>query len=750
MSNWRFIVGAIVAICIIVLIIVLGAMFGKVEDGGEIPERKVGKILVQTECPQNYGSRPLLVVSMDGFRADYLTRNLTPTLQEFADEGVSAEYMVPSYPTLTFPNHYSIVTGLYPESHGIIRNNFFDPVFKETFSYKNNHMTEGRWWGGEPIWNTLNKQGKKSATYFWPGSDAFIEDGQPTYWMKYDGTKPYNARIEQVVDWLMLPEEERPHWITLYFSEPDYTGHAYGPNSEELNDELRMMDYYFSTLLEGLVEKNILNCVNIILLSDHGLAQGDKILSVMDYVHDIKEHASFKGGASGKISLKQQSKEAALEIMRQLSCRREEMRVYDPKGLPKRVHFSYNRRIEDLIIDVDPGYALNLKPMDWVMDGVHGYDNIFPEMNTIFMARGPDFQSNLKVKPFQNIEVYNLMCHLTGVIPAKNNGTWGALHHMLRTPPEVPQIVEHEKPPVLRYPNSSLGSYAGDSGCEGDATILEPWMPSLDLTKEQEEKIETYHAPWGIPTINNSVVNVSILYHMDRITGYSSAIQIPLWTSFTVYPYQIDNFRNNLGGSRWSSDARLQPDMTPTCTAYSVLKRLNFSMLPLFPSAFSRNHTEGWDTSHLISNAIPVSQDVRDRWQGLLSTLAPAWIESQGPLNFVLGPVFDYDSNSHPDNFSAFSKKPAVPTDLFCVLTRCQAEVRTLDRCPFEELDSIAFIFHQDQPISNCLSLGEFALKFTSRVKDVELVTGLTLFPKVPFETRVHQILRIHPQLWPL
>ncbi|KAK7074143.1 hypothetical protein SK128_018584 [Halocaridina rubra] len=258
-----------------------------------------------SECPVDFGPRPLIVVSLDGFRPDYLRRGQTPVLKALADAGVQAQYMISTYPTVTFPNHYTMVTGLYPETHGIIENNFFDPEFQREFTLSGPEKDEGRWWGGEPIWNTLTKHGKKSASYFWPGSSAPIGGQHPTYWFKYDKTVNFTARINQVLEWISLPNEERPVWISLYFNQPDLVSHYEGPYSVDVDEQLRDVDYHIGLLQDGLREQGLLNCVNIMILSDHGMVPTDReqILGVKDFVPNIEEYATFRGDAVGKLTL---------------------------------------------------------------------------------------------------------------------------------------------------------------------------------------------------------------------------------------------------------------------------------------------------------------------------------------------------------------------------------------------------------------------------------------------------------------
>lgn len=183
-----------------------------------------------------------LLISFDGFRHDYITKADTPALDELVDSGVKATGLMPAFPSKTFPNHYTLVTGLYPESHGIVLNEMYDPVFNATFTLRNGEPAKGRWWGGEPIWATAGNNGKRSAALFWPGSEAEIAGHRPTYYYTYDGNMQHDKRVDQVIDWMMLPPEERPAVITMYFSAADTAGHVYGPDTPEVAAAVRELD----------------------------------------------------------------------------------------------------------------------------------------------------------------------------------------------------------------------------------------------------------------------------------------------------------------------------------------------------------------------------------------------------------------------------------------------------------------------------------------------------------------------------
>src|SRR5690242_9266558 len=218
-------------------------------------------------------SDPVILVSIDGFRADYLDRGLTPTLASLAASGVRADALKPSFPTLTFPNHYTLVTGLYPDHHGIVNNRMTDPAFEHGFVYKEQAtIDDPRWWGGEPLWVSAEKQGVRSATMFWPGSTVAIAGVRPTYWKPFDGKVAPDARVDQVLAWLDLPAARRPRFLTLYFEQVDHEGHEHGPESAEVDAALADVDAALARLVNGLRARGRLDATDLVVVSDHGQA----------------------------------------------------------------------------------------------------------------------------------------------------------------------------------------------------------------------------------------------------------------------------------------------------------------------------------------------------------------------------------------------------------------------------------------------------------------------------------------------
>ncbi|XP_068244378.1 ectonucleotide pyrophosphatase/phosphodiesterase family member 3-like [Palaemon carinicauda] len=742
----------ILAIILLIAIIILVALLASRTKGRKTEPFQPPERLDGSKCPAEYGSHPLILVSIDGFRADFLQRNLTPSIQNVANRGVHAQYMMASYPTVTFPNHYTIVTGLLPESHGIVANSFYDPEFRERFSLSGNASSEGKWWGGEPIWNTATKQGKKSATYFWPGSGADVNGKRPTFWKEFNSSTPFEERVLQVLEWVSLKKESRPSFVSLYLEEPDHASHESGPDSEETNKQLKYVDEIVNMLMTGLKQRNLTNCVNVILLSDHGATEAgtERVIDLKEYIPNLLEEAYYQRSVVSRIGPKNKSEGVELDMIRKLVCTRDDnvMRVYQKEGLPKRMHFSKSRRIEDIVIEMDLGYTTQFNS-SWALEGQHGYDNYYSAMNSLFIAYGPDFKQDTKIKPFQNTELYNLMCEMIGIEPAENNGTRGSLYHLLANPPETPVDPQVQIYPVLKLPGVEILPMWNQSACDGE--FQKPsWFSTLEMNTMQEQNAERKHLPWGIPQSTSSETSdVGLLYHPDHVTGFSLSLKMPLWTSYTLNQNNHDLawFQPEL--AMWTSDFRLNETTTPSCEIFRNLEGLDYHMFTLFPTTLAEEQSGESSASFMVSNAIPVHSSLKDDWLELMNVL-PHWIKTYGPLNILMGPIFDTADNPHISELT--DRQIPVPSDLFVVLTRCLETVTSLDLCHPLHLDTRTFILHQYTPVKNCFkSQEEHLMKFSAVVKDVEHFTHFRLFPNLAFANRVNLTLMSHPELlWTL
>jgi predicted AlkP superfamily pyrophosphatase or phosphodiesterase len=396
-------------------------------------------VLLATGCRMGSDvEKTVILISIDGFRADYTDLYETPNLDRLIAGGAHAqEGMKPVYPSKTFPNHYSIVTGLYPARHGIVSNSMYDPDLDDTFSISDREAVENpEWWEGEPIWTAVEKQGGRAATYFWVGSETPFDDIRPSYWYTYDGSVPGEERVDQVLEWLDLPDEERPRFISLYFSEVDDAGHWNGPESPETAASVANVDGYIGRLITGLEDRGIFDRVNVIVVSDHGMSQlsPDRVVALDDYVSmdDLlwQDSTPLIGlwPAEGKTQA----------VFDALNGAHPSLQVWMRDDVPERFHYVGNKRIPPIVGHLDDGWSL-ARTREWAeanpnrfTGGTHGYDNEVISMRALFVAHGPAFKEGVTVEPFVNVELYNVMAGILDIQPSNNDGTPGTLDAILR------------------------------------------------------------------------------------------------------------------------------------------------------------------------------------------------------------------------------------------------------------------------------------------------------------------------------
>ena len=350
----------------------------------------------------------VVLVSMDGFRWDYAKKFKLQNLEKIAKQGVHAKSMRPAYPSKTFPNHYSIVTGLYPDHHGIINNAFYDSTLKEAFSLSTPAKNDSRFYGGNPIWNVAELQGVRTASFFWPGSDT--DQKRPSIFKKYDEKTPYETRIDTVLKWLELPEKQRPHLITLYFDEPDHTGHNFGPLSPENKKIIIKMDSIMGELSSKLDQLSIGKEINLIIVSDHGMTEinNTKKIVILDYLKP--EWLDYKTVINPIMSL--QAKTGFQDSIANALKKVPHIKFWKAGNLPKRLHYGKNPRVLDFVIEAKKGYSLAKISTQNIKGGTHGYDNKEKDMQAIFYAKGPAFKVNKEINSFQNISIYPLIAKI--------------------------------------------------------------------------------------------------------------------------------------------------------------------------------------------------------------------------------------------------------------------------------------------------------------------------------------------------
>lgn len=389
---------------------------------GRISIGRLALVCLLAACvpAQSGPQHTVILISIDGYRSDYFDSIPTPGLTRLASEGTRAERMVPVFPSKTFPNHYSIVTGLYPEQHGIVSNDMYDPERDARFSLDDRSAVEDpRWWGGEPIWVAVERQGGTAAAFFWPGTEAPIAGVRPTRWKPYDGRVPNFARVDTVLAW--LGSSRRPNLVTLYFSDVDAAGHDHGPFSPELRAAVWRVDSAMVRLLDGLETLRLLDSIHVIVTSDHGMmsTSRDRVILLDDY---LREEAVDVVDWTPVLGLwpRRASEDEIIGALRNAHPR---LQVWRRAEVPARFRYSHHRRIPPIVGHADPGWSIALR-RQWERNparfdgGSHGWDPQVPEMGAFFVARGPRLRRGAVVQPFQSLHVYALLAELLGIRPA--------------------------------------------------------------------------------------------------------------------------------------------------------------------------------------------------------------------------------------------------------------------------------------------------------------------------------------------
>ncbi|WP_421568961.1 ectonucleotide pyrophosphatase/phosphodiesterase [Stenotrophomonas sp. PD6] len=386
-------------------------------------------------APTAVASAPkLLLVSIDGLRADALDRGITPNLSRIVHEGVRAKWMTPSYPSLTFPNHYTIVTGLRPNHHGIIHNSMQEEALGRFQLNLRDAVTDSRWWGGEPIWVSAEKAGVHSATWSWPGSEAAIQGVRPSQWRMYDETVALSDRVDTVLGWVGQTDADAPRLVTLYMEQVDKAGHHFGPDSPEYTAAIAQVDVAIGRLLDGLAARGLADSTNLIVVSDHGMATvpDGHAIAVEDMVDPTLASNVSTGQSIGFAPLpgKQQAAEKVLlGAHANYDC-------WTRQTLPARWEYGSNPRIPPIVCQMHEGWNAftreRLSKQEPGDRGSHGYDNALPSMRAVFIARGPSFKQGATLPGFDNVDVYPLMTRLLGVPAAPNDGNPETLLPALR------------------------------------------------------------------------------------------------------------------------------------------------------------------------------------------------------------------------------------------------------------------------------------------------------------------------------
>ncbi|KAK6490873.1 ectonucleotide pyrophosphatase/phosphodiesterase family member 2-like [Huso huso] len=677
------------------------------------------------ECPSGFVRPPLVFISVDGFRASYTMKgsNVIPNIDKLRSCGTHAPYMRPVYPTKTFPNLYTLATGLYPESHGIVGNSMHDPVFDANFNLRGREKLNHRWWGGQPIWITAEKQGVKAGTLFWP----FVI--------------PLERRVLTMLQWFHLPDSERPYVYAFHSEQPDSVGHKYGPLSNELNGPLKDIDRIIGQFMDGLKQMKLHRCVNLMIVGDHGMEEAncDKTEFLSSYLSNVDD-IILVPGSLGRIRSRSpnNSKYDPKAVVSDLTCKKSDQhfKPYMKQHLPKRLHYANNRRIEDIHLLVERKWHVARKsgegrkhPGKCTFFGDHGYDNKINSMQTIFLGYGPTFKYKTKVPAFENIELYNVMCDLLGLKPAPNNGTHGSLNHLLKNPPFKPSMPDEVAKPLHPVPASAI---VDELGCTCDEKNKGDELNQRLANKGTDD---SKHLLYGRPAVLFRT-KYSILHHSDFISGYSDALSMPLWTSYTVTKQaDVSHIPDSLS-SCVRPDIRVPPANSQTCSAYKADKQMSYGYL--YPPQLASSSEARYD-AFLITNAVPMYPAFKKVWNYFQRVLVKRYATERNGVNVISGPIFDYDYDSLYDTADKIKQyvggSVPVPTHYYSIITSCLDYTQATDKCD-GPLSVFSFILpHRADNDESCNSSEEeskwvedLIKMHTARVRDIEILTGLDFY----------------------
>ncbi|KAM9839059.1 venom phosphodiesterase CdcPDE [Aulostomus maculatus] len=699
--------------------------------------------LSRPTCPPGFKQQPLLLVSLDGLRAEYLQtwRFLIPVLDKLRRCGTSAPYMQAAFPSKTFPNHYTIVTGLYPESNGLIDNNMYDPVLDASFSLSSPEKDNPAWYLGQPIWHTAKYQGLKSGTFFWPGSDVKINGSFPNIYQPYNGKVPFEERVFTVLKWLQLPDDERPDFYTLYLEEPDKSGHNFGPVSGGVIAALQGVDEVIGQLMNGVKQIGLHRCLNIIVVADHGMEETSchRKEALQELVGDIRKYWVVEG-PFGRIRAK--NKDTVLDsagLVANMTCKKPEQKIkpYLKANLPKRLHFANSRRIEDVNVLVTPKWLFERYPgsLQFCSGGAHGYDNDAESMHAMFVGYGPKFQSKAEIDPFSNIELYNLMCDVLQISPADNNGTHGSMNHVLRHPHYKPSPPVEQSRPV-QCPLLSL-SPADTLGCSCPGLVGNSINGRLNLTAAGVSAAEKRHLMFGRPQMLQRDQTHCVLHQEGFVSAYSPKVLMPLWSSFTIdMPMTLDPLPP-VTPNCLRADVRLAAPQSPTCTQYQAAGNLTHAFL--YPPNLNVTEEQQYDAL-LMSNVVPMYPEFQKIWDYFHNTLLRRYASIYNGISVVTGPAFDYNYDGRYDTPAQIEEfmqgtNISIPTHYFAVLTSCRNQSRPVSACA-DELQTVSFLLpHRPNNSESCRSsepeshwVEDHMWFHQSRVRDVEWITGLDFY----------------------
>ncbi|KAI6199874.1 Ectonucleotide pyrophosphatase/phosphodiesterase C27A7.1 [Aphelenchoides besseyi] len=699
---------------------------------------------------------PLLVISLDGFSREYLDRNLVPSLQSLATCGAKAKYIYPSFPSKTFPNHYTMMTGLYPEAHGITDNYIYDPsISPDVVDVR--QSKNGAYFGGEPIWSAAVRQRRRMFCLFWPGCSFNITGYNPTKDIPYNRSLPYSTRVDMIVDWLTLPANQRPDMIAAYFDQPDQIGHFHRTD-EEVNLELNYIESVLNYLFTSLQKHDLIDCTNIVVVSDHGMQSLNKRIYLNEQL-DITG-AITVNGVIGQIHVGNSS-HSSEDFLEKLSCHdTKHIHVYDRKRVPTRYHYSKSNRIGDVLLEGQPGTIVwASKKDDYHVMSDHGYDYIEKSMHAIFFARGPNIRPKVEVNPFQNIELFNFFAELLRLnndVP--NNGTDGLLSNLLYNIKSIRSNEPDNLRPVQEcaliapLQTRQVKSCAQTKKCEEEANEANQQLDSCPLQT----------SPDGVFYTNQQhicYINLCSIFTMvNPLVAYG--------TSTLVYEVITSEQSQTAKDPESKDDYCAFNDLRyePSCANWTATVEQNHEKSFKWHSILGNDNNE---LKHYSRLQFLMHENFISGPFAYLQNITRHYAEKYSRIVSITGAVYDFDMNGladEPDVFwrhisalpSEVGHEERAPSHLTRLLIRCEENSWHINgvTCKRQEATRIlAFVLPNSDRELNCLHPLDYLRKNMARVRDLELLSNVQLFHErmwFPSAESIRWRQNITEELWPL
>ncbi|KAI6219149.1 Ectonucleotide pyrophosphatase/phosphodiesterase C27A7.1 [Aphelenchoides fujianensis] len=724
---------------------------------------------------------PLLVLSLDGFSHEYLGRRIVRSLESFAECGAQAKYMYPTFPSKTFPNHYGMATGLYPESNGIVDNLIYDPsISPEVVDVR--QTKKSGYFQGEPIWSAAVRQHRRMNCIFWPGCSFNITGHNPTIDIPYNKSLSYSTRVDMIVDWLTLPAAERPSMVMAYFDQPDSIGHWHRTD-EEVDLELKYIEAVLNYLFTSLHKHGLLDCTNVVIVSDHGMQQIKKRI-YLDEQLDLKG-AIVANGVISQIHVGN-STLSTEDVLDKLKCRdNKHVHVYDRKQFPARFHYAKTGRIGDVVLEGLLGTTIfETKKADYHVTADHGYDYIEETMKAIFFARGPNVRPATRVEPFQNVELFNFFTELLRLNKdVANNGTTGLLSHLLFNIESIRSAEPDGWRPVqecdLVAPLQSrqVKACARTPDCERAAVEVNRQLDACPLQTPPDGLFYTDR-----PHV--CYINLCSVYTMvDPLTAYGTPTFVYETLTADETSEPAGAIKPEVGGAK---PVQTKPQSSGTKeeasgqeAEYCALNDLRYE-----PSCENWTATVGEQHERTLKwHTILVNEKNElkryNRLQFLLhdefvagpfvflQNLTRHYARRYGRLVAITGVVYDFDLNGIADDLGVFwhhiaALPPAdgheerAPSHVVRLLVRCEQDAWHINGVACKRPAAtrvLAFVLPNAPRNLNCLPPLDYLRKNTARVRDVELLAGVRFFHERMWFAAADAVrwrANITEELWPL